>query len=222
MSAPIIEISNLSKSFGTHHVLRGIDFSVQPSLVVVIIGPSGSGKSTFLRCMNGLETAEGGTLVACGHTVVEQGRMMSDEKLDALRSEVGMVFQSFNLFPHLTVLENITLAPMSRRLTVYRPAAACGRCPRPDRHQKNHILAFRLHLIDNFFAMPVYALHDVFRITYCQFSHHHHRLRRGGKHFINDVFAFSFRRFRQAIQQIDLSTTSGTFGKLSCQTPQTA
>ena len=124
MSAPIIDISNLSKSFGTHHVLRGIDFGVQPSQVVVIIGPSGSGKSTFLRCMNGLETAEGGTLVACGHTVVEQGRMMSEEKLDALRSEVGMVFQSFNLFPHLTVLENITLAPMSLRATPRKQAHA--------------------------------------------------------------------------------------------------
>ena len=115
MSTAIIDIRNLSKSFGTHQVLHNIDFSVQPSQVVVVIGPSGSGKSTFLRCMNGLETAEGGTLRACGHTVVEQGRMMSESKLDALRSEVGMVFQSFNLFPHLSVLDNITLAPMALR-----------------------------------------------------------------------------------------------------------
>ena len=115
MSTAIIDIRNLSKSFGTHQVLHNIDFSVQPSQVVVVIGPSGSGKSTFLRCMNGLETAEGGTLHACGHTVVEQGRMMSESKLDALRSEVGMVFQSFNLFPHLSVLDNITLAPMALR-----------------------------------------------------------------------------------------------------------
>jgi polar amino acid transport system ATP-binding protein len=115
MSTAIIDIQNLSKSFGTHQVLHNIDFSVQASQVVVVIGPSGSGKSTFLRCMNGLETAEGGTLRACGHTVVEQGRMMSEGKLDALRSEVGMVFQSFNLFPHLSVLDNITLAPMALR-----------------------------------------------------------------------------------------------------------
>lgn len=115
MSASIIEIKNLSKSFGSHQVLKGIDFTVQASQVVVVIGPSGSGKSTFLRCMNGLETAEGGTIHACGHAVVENGQMMSQDKLDALRSEVGMVFQSFNLFPHLTVLENITLAPMALR-----------------------------------------------------------------------------------------------------------
>lgn len=115
MSTAIIDIRNLSKSFGTHQVLHNIDFRVQPSQVVVVIGPSGSGKSTFLRCMNGLETAEGGTLRACGHTVVEQGWMMSESKLDALRSEVGMVFQSFNLFPHLSVLDNITLAPMALR-----------------------------------------------------------------------------------------------------------
>ena len=117
MTTSIIDIKNLSKSFGSHQVLRGIDFVVQPSQVVVVIGPSGSGKSTFLRCMNGLETAEGGTIHACGHTVVENGQMMSQDKLDALRSEVGMVFQSFNLFPHLTVLENITLAPMALRNT---------------------------------------------------------------------------------------------------------
>ena len=113
MSATIIDIKNLSKSFGTHQVLHNIDFSVETSQVVVVIGPSGSGKSTFLRCMNGLETAEGGTLHVCGHTVVEQGKMMSEAKLDEMRSEVGMVFQSFNLFPHLTVLENVTLAPLS-------------------------------------------------------------------------------------------------------------
>lgn len=115
MSSPIIDIKSLSKSFGAHQVLHGIDFAVQVSQVVVVIGPSGSGKSTFLRCMNGLETAEGGTIHVCGHTVVEHGQMMSETKLDALRSEVGMVFQSFNLFPHLTVLENITLAPMALR-----------------------------------------------------------------------------------------------------------
>jgi polar amino acid transport system ATP-binding protein len=126
MSNPIIDIKNLSKSFGSHQVLHNIDFSVQPSQVVVVIGPSGSGKSTFLRCMNGLETAEGGTLHACGHTVVEDGQMMSEAKLDALRSEVGMVFQSFNLFPHLSVLHNITLAPMALRNTSRQDADAQG------------------------------------------------------------------------------------------------
>ncbi|MEB0077299.1 amino acid ABC transporter ATP-binding protein [Pseudomonas sp. CCI3.2] len=126
MTTTIIDIKNLSKSFGTHQVLHNIDFSVETSQVVVVIGPSGSGKSTFLRCMNGLETAEGGTLHVCGHTVVEQGRMMSEAKLDALRSEVGMVFQSFNLFPHLTVLDNITLAPMALRSTPRKEAEEQG------------------------------------------------------------------------------------------------
>ena len=115
MSQPIVEIKGLQKSFGSHVVLKNIDFSVQPSQVVVIIGPSGSGKSTFLRCLNGLETAEGGTVVVSGHPVVEGGRMMPETKLDALRAEVGMVFQSFNLFPHLSVLDNITLAPTCLR-----------------------------------------------------------------------------------------------------------
>ncbi|EJN06646.1 amino acid ABC transporter ATP-binding protein [Herbaspirillum sp. YR522] len=115
MSQAIIDVRGLKKSFGQHQVLTGIDFAVQPSQVVVVIGPSGSGKSTFLRCLNGLETAEGGTIVACGHPVVQNGQMMPEAKLDTLRTEVGMVFQSFNLFPHLTVLDNITLAPIALR-----------------------------------------------------------------------------------------------------------
>jgi len=126
MNDVIIDIRNLSKSFGSNQVLHNIDFTVQASQVVVVIGPSGSGKSTFLRCMNGLETAEGGTLLACGHTVVENGLMMSETKLDALRSEVGMVFQSFNLFPHLSVLDNITMAPRALRNTPRQQANEQG------------------------------------------------------------------------------------------------
>lgn len=112
---PIIQIKQLGKSYGDHQVLRGIDFAVLPSQVIVIIGPSGSGKSTFLRCMNGLETAESGTLTVCGQQVVENGIMMSEAQLDLLRRDVGMVFQNFNLFPHLSVLENVTLAPVALR-----------------------------------------------------------------------------------------------------------
>jgi polar amino acid transport system ATP-binding protein len=81
----------------------------------VVIGPSGSGKSTFLRCCNGLEQPEGGSVEICGRTLVKDGRMLAEPELDALRQEVGMVFQGFNLFPHLSVLHNISLGPRKLR-----------------------------------------------------------------------------------------------------------
>ena len=112
---PIIRIRGLTKSFGSHVVLTGIDFDIQPQQVVVVIGPSGSGKSTFLRCCNGLEHAEGGTIDICGRRLVDQGTMLGERALNALRTEVGMVFQSFNLFPHLTVLHNVTVGPRMLR-----------------------------------------------------------------------------------------------------------
>ena len=112
---PMVRIRGLRKSFGDHVVLKGIDFDVQPSQVIVVIGPSGSGKSTFLRCCNGLEQPEGGSVEICGRMLVQDGRMLPDQELDTLREEVGMVFQSFNLFPHLTVLHNIALGPRKLR-----------------------------------------------------------------------------------------------------------
>ena len=115
VTEPILRIRGLRKSFGSHVVLAGIDFDVQPRQVVVVIGPSGSGKSTFLRCCNGLEHAEGGTIDICGRRLVDQGTMLGERELNALRTEVGMVFQSFNLFPHLTVLHNITVGPRMLR-----------------------------------------------------------------------------------------------------------
>ncbi len=108
---PMIDIHDLHKSFGDNAVLRGIDFSVAASEVVVVIGPSGSGKSTLLRCCNGLEIAERGTIDICGSRLLDHGRMIADRELNRLRTQVGMVFQSFNLFPHLSVLENITVGP---------------------------------------------------------------------------------------------------------------
>jgi polar amino acid transport system ATP-binding protein len=114
-NAAIISIRGLQKSFGEHRVLNGIDFDVLPSQVVVVIGPSGSGKSTFLRCCNGLEQAEQGRVDICGQTLVNEGAMLPDAHLNALREEVGMVFQSFNLFPHLSVRDNITLGPRKLR-----------------------------------------------------------------------------------------------------------
>ncbi len=105
-----IRVEGLTKQFGTLQVLRGIDCSIKTSEVVCVIGPSGSGKSTFLRCLNGLEEASGGSVLVHGVSVHD-----NQTDLDTLRSEIGMVFQRFNLFPHKTVLENITLAPTKVR-----------------------------------------------------------------------------------------------------------
>jgi polar amino acid transport system ATP-binding protein len=112
---PIVRIRGLKKSYGEHTVLDGIDFDIEPSQVVVVIGPSGSGKSTFLRCCNGLERPEAGTIDICGHRLVDHGTMLNERSLNDLRTEVGMVFQSFNLFPHLSVIDNITLGPRKLR-----------------------------------------------------------------------------------------------------------
>ena len=101
-----IRVEALTKRFGRLQVLRGIDCVVQDSEVVCVIGPSGSGKSTLLRCMNGLEAATGGQVRVHGVPVHDPAT-----DLDALRTEIGIVFQRFNLFPHKSVLENITLAP---------------------------------------------------------------------------------------------------------------
>ena len=104
--SPIVRVTGLEKSFGPLKVLDGVSFSVQPGQMVAVVGRSGSGKSTMLRCLNGLEDIQGGTIEICGHQV---GRPGSWNKAQ-LRSDVGMVFQSYNLFPHLTVERNITLA----------------------------------------------------------------------------------------------------------------
>ena len=103
---PIIEVKDLKKSFGTLQVLKGINTEVQKGEVVVVIGPSGSGKSTFLRCLNLLETPTAGSIYV-------DGAEITDPKCDINlhRQKMGMVFQHFNVFPHLTVAQNITLAP---------------------------------------------------------------------------------------------------------------
>ena len=105
----MIEIKGLKKSFGDLHVLKGIDLHIDEREVVVIIGPSGSGKSTLLRCINFLEEPTSGTITVDGIP------LNSDANINKVREEVGMVFQRFNLFPHMTVLQNITLAPMKVR-----------------------------------------------------------------------------------------------------------
>jgi polar amino acid transport system ATP-binding protein len=103
---PIVEIDNISKSFGDNQVLNGISFSVERGQVIAVIGRSGSGKSTMLRCINGLESIDQGRIEAAGHTITPK-----HQNLIALRKDVGMVFQSYNLFPHLTVEENVMLSP---------------------------------------------------------------------------------------------------------------
>ncbi|WP_375179107.1 amino acid ABC transporter ATP-binding protein [Enterococcus rotai] len=103
----MINIKNLHKTFGKNEVLKGIDLDVNAGEVVVIIGPSGSGKSTFLRCLNLLEQPTDGTIEFEGKNLLDK-----DTDIDALRQKMGMVFQNFNLFPHKTVLDNLTISPI--------------------------------------------------------------------------------------------------------------
>lgn len=102
----IVQVDNLKKSYGSHIVLKDVSFSAKEGEVVCIIGPSGSGKSTLLRCLNRLEEAQGGDITILGEKV----RTLKD--IDDFRTKIGMVFQHFNLFPHLTVTQNIILAPV--------------------------------------------------------------------------------------------------------------
>jgi len=115
--APMIEIEGLHKHFGAQHVLRGIDLSVSVGEVVCIIGPSGSGKSTLLRCINHLETAERGRIRIDGQLAYREEvggafRAHTNRAISAVRAQVGMVFQHFNLFPHLTAIGNVVEAPI--------------------------------------------------------------------------------------------------------------
>ena len=104
--SPIVSFQNVHKRFGETPVLNGVNFDVAKGQVVALIGKSGSGKSTALRCIDRLESIDQGEIVVCGHRVSDQGT-----DLRRLRQDVGIVFQSYNLFPHLTVEQNITLAP---------------------------------------------------------------------------------------------------------------
>lgn len=116
-----IQVNNLQKSFGSLKVLNGITTTIRKGERIVIIGPSGSGKSTFLRCLNMLEIPTGGTIIF-------EGTELTDPKtdLDRCRQKMGMVFQHFNLFPHLTVMQNITLAPITLGLKSEEEAREIG------------------------------------------------------------------------------------------------
>ena len=113
----MIEVKNLKISFGKLNVLKDVSLKIEKGEKIVIIGPSGSGKSTFLRCLNRLETPDGGQIIF-------EGNDLTDPKtnLDLCRQKMGMVFQHFNLFPHLTVLQNITLAPVTLKLKTQEEA----------------------------------------------------------------------------------------------------
>ncbi|CAN7405052.1 amino acid ABC transporter ATP-binding protein [Knoellia sp. LjRoot47] len=110
MTEPLVVLKDVQKHFGDLHVLRDIDLEIGKGEVVVVIGPSGSGKSTLCRAINRLETIESGSITIDGNTLPEEGKALAQ-----LRADVGMVFQSFNLFAHKTILDNVTLGPIKVR-----------------------------------------------------------------------------------------------------------
>ena len=132
MIEPIIRVKDLYKSFGDVHVLKGISTDIAPGEVVSIIGPSGSGKSTFLRCLNRLEEPTGGQIFFKGADIMKAGK-----KISLYRQKIGMVFQNFNVFPHLTVLENITLTPVLEK-----------KVPQKDAEKQAEDLLSRVGLLD--------------------------------------------------------------------------
>ena len=129
-SGPALVMRRVNKWFGAFHVLRDIDLEVRRGERIVVCGPSGSGKSTLIRCVNGLERHEEGEIVVNGLTLTGDTR-----QIERIRAEVGMVFQSFNLFPHLTVLDNLTLAPQWVR-----------KVPRAEAEQAALALLDRVHI----------------------------------------------------------------------------
>lgn len=133
----MISIHNLYKRFGRLEVLKGVDFHVEPSEVVVVIGPSGSGKSTLLRCINHLEVP------TSGEVVVDGIPLTSAENINRVRAEVGMVFQQFNLFPHMRVVDNIMLAPIKVRGLSHEEA-----------HERARLLLDKVGLADKIDAWP--------------------------------------------------------------------
>jgi glutamate transport system ATP-binding protein len=135
---PYIDIRHVSKRFGSTQALNDVSLAVHPGEVVAVVGPSGSGKSTLCRCINGLEKIDAGEIYL-GNTLLPRG----GAGLAAMRAQVGMVFQSFNLFPHMTVLRNITFAPMRVKRT-----------PRAEAEQEARALLERVGLADKADAFP--------------------------------------------------------------------
>ena len=119
MTESKIKVTGLKKSFGENHVLKGIDIEINAGEVVCVIGPSGSGKSTFLRCLNRLEEATEGQILVDGESITDP-----KANVDRIRRHMGMVFQQFNLFPHMSVLANLTFAPVQLKLKTREEAEA--------------------------------------------------------------------------------------------------
>ncbi|MGE9910598.1 amino acid ABC transporter ATP-binding protein [Atopobiaceae bacterium SGI.236] len=119
MTESKIKVTGLKKSFGENHVLKGIDIEINAGEVVCVIGPSGSGKSTFLRCLNRLEEATEGQILVDGESITDP-----KANVDRIRRHMGMVFQQFNLFPHMSVLDNLTFAPVQLKLKTHEEAEA--------------------------------------------------------------------------------------------------
>ena len=147
-SEPMVRIRGLRKRFGAKEVLRGIDLDVQPGSVMCIIGPSGSGKSTLLSCINHLERIDGGRMWVGGELVgyrEHRGRLyeLPERKVARMRQGIGMVFQHFNLFPHMTVLDNVVAAPVRVK-----------RVPRAEARAKAAVLLERVGLADKTDAYP--------------------------------------------------------------------
>ena len=134
----MITIKNLSKSFGDLNVLKNIDLEIAKGEIMVIVGPSGSGKSTLLRCMNLLEIPTGGEIIFEGKNLVDK-----KTNIDEVRQNIGMVFQNFNLFPHKTILDNITLAPIKLK-----------KMTKEEAEKKAEILLSRVGLLDKKDSYP--------------------------------------------------------------------
>jgi polar amino acid transport system ATP-binding protein len=139
----MIEVKNIRKSFGTNEVLRGVSFNVSEGEIISIIGPSGSGKSTMLRSLIGLERISEGSITIAGRKFVDNGVYVKDKEMRNILSHTGMVFQHFNLFPHMTVRENMICAPITNRTMTKTEA-----------NEKCKLLLQKVGLLDKIDEMP--------------------------------------------------------------------
>ena len=140
----ILEVKGLKKNFGSNQVLKGVDISIKKGEVIAIIAPSGCGKSTFIRCLNFLEQPDGGEIIYHGQDLMQLDKKKRHEALKG----VGMVFQQFNLFPHKTVVDNITMAPklvqgMKKEEARKRDTKLCSRLYSYKRNKKRHYSDYR-------------------------------------------------------------------------------